>query len=158
MLSHVFIGVNQFESALAFYQPLMAALGLDLKFRDHQHPWAGWKHPEHERPLFVIGRPFDGEPAAPGNGQMFALLACVRTTTPSTTAAIFAIPKATSCAWCATTTAEGWRLLRKHLDMAFDQGQQRRVQAWPQPLVGLLAGGEPRVLADAQYRVRLLLP
>ena len=80
MLSHVFIGVNQFESALAFYQPLMAALGLDLKFRDHQHPWAGWKHPEHERPLFVIGRPFDGEPAAPGNGQMFALLACDRAT------------------------------------------------------------------------------
>ena len=27
-----------------------------------------------ERPLFVIGRPFEGE-AAPGNGQMLALLA-----------------------------------------------------------------------------------
>lgn len=78
MLSHVFIGVNQFESALAFYQPLMTALGLEVKFLDHQHPWAGWKHPEHERPLFVIGRPFDGEPAAPGNGQLFALLAADR--------------------------------------------------------------------------------
>ena len=32
------------------------------------------------RPLLLLGRPFDGEPAAPGNGHMTAILAPSRDT------------------------------------------------------------------------------
>lgn len=80
MFSHVFIGVNDFDQALAFYQPLVTLLGLEAKFIDPQHPWAGWQSPGQARPLLVIGRPFDDQPACAGNGQMIALLAPDRTT------------------------------------------------------------------------------
>lgn len=53
----------------------MQILGLDLKFTDLERPWAGWKHPDTARPLFVVGKPFNGESATLGNGQMIALLA-----------------------------------------------------------------------------------
>ncbi|SFU85748.1 VOC family protein [Pseudoduganella namucuonensis] len=74
MFSHVFIGVADFERAYAFYQPLMAELGLPLKFRDDSRPWAGWMPVDAPRPLFLVGAPYEGE-ARPGNGQMVALLA-----------------------------------------------------------------------------------
>ena len=32
MFSHVFVSVTDFERALAFYTPLMQALGLELRF------------------------------------------------------------------------------------------------------------------------------
>jgi catechol 2,3-dioxygenase-like lactoylglutathione lyase family enzyme len=80
MLSHVYIGVNDFERAFAFYSPLMAVLGLQLRFRDDAKPWAGWQGPDAPRPLFLVGTPYDGQPASPGNGQMVALLAADRAT------------------------------------------------------------------------------
>jgi lactoylglutathione lyase len=75
MFSHVFIGVGDFDRALAFYQPLLATLGLEARFCDRSRPWAGWQKPGQARPLFLIGAPYDGQPHAPGNGQMTALLA-----------------------------------------------------------------------------------
>ncbi len=75
MLSHVFLGVNDFDRAFAFYTGLMKELGLVLKFADAARPWAAWHTAESPRPLFIIGRPFDQQPAAAGNGQMLALLA-----------------------------------------------------------------------------------
>ncbi len=75
MISHVFIGVGAFEPAFAFYQSLMAELDLQLKFADPAAGWAAWMKPGQARPLFLIGRPFDGQPHATGNGQMTALLA-----------------------------------------------------------------------------------
>lgn len=80
MLSHVHIGVNDFERAMAFYGPLLERLGLALRFRAPEVPWAGWQVPGVARPLFLIGRPFDGQPATPGNGAMNALLAPDRAT------------------------------------------------------------------------------
>jgi catechol 2,3-dioxygenase-like lactoylglutathione lyase family enzyme len=74
MFSHVFIGVREFERALAFYEPLMAALGIGQRFCDRGRPWAGWQLPGQVRPLFLIGAPLEGEHAA-GNGQMTAFLA-----------------------------------------------------------------------------------
>jgi catechol 2,3-dioxygenase-like lactoylglutathione lyase family enzyme len=74
MLSHTYTGVTDFERADAFYAPIMAHLGLRLKFRDAAHGWAGWMPAHAARPLFLIGRAFEGE-ATPGNGQMLALLA-----------------------------------------------------------------------------------
>src|SRR5690348_16085208 len=58
MISHVHIGVRDFERAFAFYRPMMELLGNPLKFAEKE--WAGWK---------------PGAPAEPGNGQMIALLA-----------------------------------------------------------------------------------
>jgi catechol 2,3-dioxygenase-like lactoylglutathione lyase family enzyme len=78
MLSHVHIGVTDFDRAFAFYSGLMRELGLPLRFCEPQQPWAGWMTPQHGRPLFLIGRPYDGQPATPGNGQMVALLAASR--------------------------------------------------------------------------------
>lgn len=40
MFSHIHIGVTDFNRALAFYQPVMAALGIEPRFVDAAHPWA----------------------------------------------------------------------------------------------------------------------
>lgn len=34
MFSHIFMGVSYFERAFGFYQRVMTALGLDLRFKD----------------------------------------------------------------------------------------------------------------------------
>ena len=78
MISHVFIGITDFERALAFYAPLMDGLDLRRKFADPKKQWAGWMAEDKPRPLFVIGQPFDGQPHQAGNGQMVALLAASR--------------------------------------------------------------------------------
>jgi catechol 2,3-dioxygenase-like lactoylglutathione lyase family enzyme len=80
MLSHVFVGITDFRRAFDFYQALMDTLGLHLKFRDDNPGWAGWMAADAPRPLFVIGKPYDGRPAVAGNGQMIALLAADRAT------------------------------------------------------------------------------
>ena len=73
MLSHTHVGVTDFDRA--FYSKIMDALGCPLKFLEPERPWAGWKPPDADRPLLVMGKPENGEPAMPGNGQMVALLA-----------------------------------------------------------------------------------
>lgn len=75
MLSHVFLGISDFERALGFYQPLMKALGIEPRFCDPGKSWAGWQSSPDPRPLFAIGKPFDGDPARSGNGAMVAFLA-----------------------------------------------------------------------------------
>lgn len=75
MLSHVHIGVTDFARAFAFYAPVMRTLGLRLRFHQPEKPWAGWQPADAARPLLLIGQAFDGRAAAPGNGQMVALLA-----------------------------------------------------------------------------------
>lgn len=77
MFSHIFVGVADFDRALAFYKPLMTALGITPRFVDPSRPWAGWQSNPDPRPLFVIGRPFEGTHAA-GNGQMTAFAASSR--------------------------------------------------------------------------------
>ncbi|MFM5967665.1 MAG: VOC family protein [Micrococcales bacterium] len=72
MLSHTTLGVTDVRRAEQFYSALFGVLGLSLKFSDEH--WAGWRHPDFDRPLFIITRPFDGAPATTGNGQMIALL------------------------------------------------------------------------------------
>lgn len=75
MFSHIFVGVRDFEQALAFYAPLMDVLGVTLRFCDRERPWAGWQSSPGPRPLFVIGSPWDKMAHDPGNGQMTAFLA-----------------------------------------------------------------------------------
>lgn len=79
MFSHVFIGIKDFERALAFYRAFMPVLNLQERFCDRQRPWAGWQSHPGPRPLFLIGAPFDGQHAV-GNGQMVAFLAESRAT------------------------------------------------------------------------------
>jgi catechol 2,3-dioxygenase-like lactoylglutathione lyase family enzyme len=75
MLSHIHLGVTDFARAHAFYAQLLPMLGWKPRFADESRPWAGWQPPDQPRPLFLIGVPFDGQGASPGNGQMIALLA-----------------------------------------------------------------------------------
>ena len=75
MFSHIFVGVSDFDRALAFYDALMSALGIERRFCDHARPWAGWQSSPGPRPLFLIGSPYDRQAPAPGNGQMVAFLA-----------------------------------------------------------------------------------
>jgi catechol 2,3-dioxygenase-like lactoylglutathione lyase family enzyme len=78
MLSHVHIGVTDFQRAFAFYSAVMDALGFPLKFSEPEKLWAGWKPANAERPLFLVGHHYNGEQATSGNGQMIALLALSR--------------------------------------------------------------------------------
>ena len=78
MISHVNIGITDFERAFAFYSAVLPELGLVLKFSEPNKPWAGWVSPTAPRPLFLIARPIDGQPHAAGNGQMVALQASTR--------------------------------------------------------------------------------
>jgi lactoylglutathione lyase len=75
VFSHIFVGVTDFNRALAFYSPVMAALGIKPRFCEPERPWAGWQSSPDPRPLFLIGTPYDKEAHAPGNGQMIAFLA-----------------------------------------------------------------------------------
>lgn len=78
MFSHVFIGITDFGRAFAFYTALMDELGHVLKFREDDVPWAGWMATDAPRPLLLIGQPWNGLAASPGNGQMTAFLAPTR--------------------------------------------------------------------------------
>jgi lactoylglutathione lyase len=80
MFSHTFVGVSDFDRALAFYNPLMAALGIAPRFCERGRPWAGWQSTPGPRPLFLIGKPFNQQDPQPGNGQMLAFLAETRAT------------------------------------------------------------------------------
>jgi len=75
MLSHASVGVNDFEASLTFYSAIFAHLDVALKAVDRERVWAVWMKPGLGRPLFIMGRPFDGERAAPGNGPMVAFIA-----------------------------------------------------------------------------------
>jgi lactoylglutathione lyase len=104
MLSHVFIGVADFDRALAFYRALMPVLGIRERFCEPQRPWAGWQSAPDPRPLLLIGAPFDGRPHDPGNGQMVALLASSRE----------AVDRAHAVALANGGTCEGAPGLRPH--------------------------------------------
>lgn len=75
MFSHIMVGVTDFERALAFYRALMPVLGIKERFCERERPWAGWQSSPEPRPLFLIGKPYDSQKHAVGNGQMVAFLA-----------------------------------------------------------------------------------
>lgn len=64
MFSHASVGVKDFDRALAFYRSLMPVLGVQERFCEPIRPWAGWQSHPGPRPLFLIGRPYDGAPQA----------------------------------------------------------------------------------------------
>ena len=72
MFSHIFLRVNNFNQAFKFYSALTSELGLHLRFCDVEKRSAAWASPDTPRPLFLIGKPYDGNMAIVGNGQMVA--------------------------------------------------------------------------------------
>jgi catechol 2,3-dioxygenase-like lactoylglutathione lyase family enzyme len=78
VFSHCCVGVTDFERALKFYRVILPILGVQERFCEPARPWAGWQSVPGPRPLFIIGRPYDGLPHAAGNGQMVAFLAANR--------------------------------------------------------------------------------
>lgn len=80
MFSHVFVGVSDFERALAFYKPLMEALRIEARFSERSRSGAGWQSVPGPRPLFLIGKPNDQRAPQPGNGNMVAFFAESRVT------------------------------------------------------------------------------
>jgi catechol 2,3-dioxygenase-like lactoylglutathione lyase family enzyme len=75
MFSHIFVGVSDFQRALAFYRAVLPRLGLEERFCEESRPWAGWQSAGSQRPLFLFGKPYGGGAHEPGNGQMAAFLA-----------------------------------------------------------------------------------
>ena len=64
--------------AAEFYDKVLARLGIERRFSDLDRGWAGWQHPDSDRPLFVVGLPINDQTPAVGNGQMVAFLATTR--------------------------------------------------------------------------------
>jgi catechol 2,3-dioxygenase-like lactoylglutathione lyase family enzyme len=75
VISHINIGISDFDRAYAFYSALLPELGLVMKFSEPEKFWAGWISPQAPRPVLLIAKPFDGQPHQAGNGQMVALQA-----------------------------------------------------------------------------------
>jgi catechol 2,3-dioxygenase-like lactoylglutathione lyase family enzyme len=81
MLSYVYLGTNDLERATAFYDAVLAPLGMQ-RCRTHDAEWdrvsAGWGTYEDDgaRELALwVGKPFNQLPATTGNGTMIAFSA-----------------------------------------------------------------------------------
>lgn len=70
ILSHVSIGSNRFDEAVAFYDHVLPTIGCQ---RFMEHPGAvAWGR---EYPEFWVQKPIDGKPASVGNGSHFGFVA-----------------------------------------------------------------------------------
>ncbi|MDO1508791.1 MULTISPECIES: VOC family protein [unclassified Neisseria] len=72
ILSHVSLGTNRFEEAVAFYDKVLASLGIGriLDISEHRAVAYGRAYPE-----FWIQAPYDGQPAQAANGVHVAFYA-----------------------------------------------------------------------------------
>ncbi|MBB2203626.1 VOC family protein [Gluconacetobacter takamatsuzukensis] len=74
MFSHVTIDVDDVARAIPFYDAFLGPLGITRIWTDEGGGFAGWRKGE-AGPMLYLTRPFDGRPAAVGNGWMCALAA-----------------------------------------------------------------------------------
>ena len=75
MLSHVTIGTNDLARAKAFYDPVIATLGIGCIADEPAHGLVGYATGPEVTPHVYLVRPIDGRRAAPGNGQPVAFVA-----------------------------------------------------------------------------------
>lgn len=68
MYSHVTLGTNDIRRAVAFYDAVLAGLGLARHETDLERGYAGWFVMPDGTPNFWVMRPIDGNPASVGNG------------------------------------------------------------------------------------------
>jgi len=70
IISHVSIGTNDFEKALAFYDRVLATVGCRRLMQHDEAVAYGRVYPE-----FWVNPPLDGQAASVGNGSHFAFFA-----------------------------------------------------------------------------------
>lgn len=78
MFSHVMVGARDLARLGAFYDAVVAPLGLKRHWQgvdDGGSPGIGWTAPGASTPSFLVQEPFDRQPASAGNGCMVAFLA-----------------------------------------------------------------------------------
>ena len=73
MFSHVMFGTRDLARASAFYDAVLAPLGI-ARVAIEYRGWAAWQRPG-EGEKFWVGLPFNGAPANAGNGNMVAFVA-----------------------------------------------------------------------------------
>jgi catechol 2,3-dioxygenase-like lactoylglutathione lyase family enzyme len=78
MFSHIHVGVADLERAFGFYTPIAEALGWRLYVYELEEGWIAWQPADAERPLFIIGHPWNKAAPEPGNGPMIAFTAATR--------------------------------------------------------------------------------
>jgi catechol 2,3-dioxygenase-like lactoylglutathione lyase family enzyme len=78
VFSHIHVGTSDIRRAITFYDMVLKPLSIVRKFFESDRGWAGWKNLNEDRPLFLVGRPFDHSPASVGSGQMAAFTATSR--------------------------------------------------------------------------------
>lgn len=73
MLGYVVLGTNDLARAVAFYDELLAEIGVSriMQFGDRGYGWAA----AMDKPMLCIMKPFDGQPATVGNGVMAGIAA-----------------------------------------------------------------------------------
>jgi catechol 2,3-dioxygenase-like lactoylglutathione lyase family enzyme len=80
MFSHVTLGSADIRRAVAFYDPLLALLGLERQESDLELGFAGYAAARDTTPQFWILLPIDRAPASVGNGVTVAFEAPDRAT------------------------------------------------------------------------------
>ncbi|WP_029029489.1 VOC family protein [Salinarimonas rosea] len=80
MFSHVMVGANDLPRQIAFYDAVLAPLGLarwhtNLEGSDTDRAGAGWTRPGERWPQFWVQVPFDLKPASVGNGVQVSFMA-----------------------------------------------------------------------------------
>ena len=68
MIGYVTLGTNDLPRAKAFYDALLAEIGIKrlMEFGDRGYAWGG----AMDKPMLAIMKPFNGKPATVGNGVM----------------------------------------------------------------------------------------
>lgn len=90
MYSHVTLGTADIARAIAFYDRVLAPLGLARQVSDAQKGYAAYAAAPETTPQFWVLRPIDGRPPGAGNGVTVAFEAASRPTVDTVHAAALA--------------------------------------------------------------------
>ncbi|TDR23695.1 VOC family protein [Marinicella litoralis] len=75
MLGYITLGTNDLDASSRFYDSLFAEINVErIMHGSEEHGYVVWAK-DQESTGFSILKPFNGEPAQPGNGNMAALSA-----------------------------------------------------------------------------------
>jgi catechol 2,3-dioxygenase-like lactoylglutathione lyase family enzyme len=78
MISYATLGTNDIDSALAFYDALLATAGGKRLMQMPDDRKLTFYGAGAGKPMLAIGKPYDGQDATAGNGRMVALSADTR--------------------------------------------------------------------------------
>ena len=78
MIGYITLGTNDLERARAFYDALLAEMGVTrlMEFGGRGYGWAA----SLDKPMLCVFKPYDGRPATVGNGVMAGIAADSRET------------------------------------------------------------------------------